>query len=71
LFLVRSAAEQSLPDSEVRTLADLDPKVLSQIEAFFVNYQRVRGIEFRILGRGGPKEARKILDKGTNRKKAA
>jgi hypothetical protein len=44
--------------------------VLTQIKAFFVNYQRVRGIKVTILGHSGPRKAQYLL-KATNRQKAA
>jgi len=58
-----AVANQSLLYSETRTLKDLNPKVLEQIEAFFVNYQKVRKIEVKILGHADPTEARRILAK--------
>ncbi len=39
-------------------MEDLNPKIVQQIEAFFVNYQKVRGIEVTIRGRAGPPKAR-------------
>jgi inorganic pyrophosphatase len=50
-------ATQSLLYSEIRTLEELNPKVLEQSGAFFVNYQRVRDIEVKIRGHGGPQQA--------------
>jgi inorganic pyrophosphatase len=64
-------ATQSLLYSEIRTLEELNPKVLEQIDAFFVNYRRVRDIEVKILGHGGPPQAHRILDKAGDHKKAA
>ena len=61
-----AAAEQSINYSDVRSLADLNPKVLRQIDAFFVNYQKVRGIDFTVLSHGGSRKAYKILHKATN-----
>ena len=58
-----AVANQSLLYSETRTLKDLNPKVLEQIEAFFVNYQKVRKIAVKILGHADPTEVRKILAK--------
>jgi inorganic pyrophosphatase len=66
-----AVAEQALLYSNVRTLADLNPRLLSQIEAFFVNYQRVRGIKFEIIRRGGPKEAVEALHNAGQSYKAA
>jgi len=65
-----AVATQSLLYSEIKTLKDLNPKVLEQIEAFFINYQRVRNIEVTILGHAGPEGALQILAKAGNRKAA-
>ena len=56
-----AVAKQSLLYSEVASLGDINPTVLRQIEAFFVNYQKVRDIKFRIVARRGPDRALKIL----------
>jgi inorganic pyrophosphatase len=66
-----AVANQSLLYSETKTLKDLNPRVLEQIQAFFVNYQKVRGIEVRILGHAGPQEALLILAEARDGKKAA
>src|SRR5438477_8549906 len=50
-------AEQSLLYSEIKSLHELDPKLVDQIEAFFVNYQKLRRVEVTILGRAGPEKA--------------
>ena len=56
-----AVANQSLIYSEIKKLEDLNPTVVTQIEAFFVNYQRVRGITVRILGHSGPEKARNLV----------
>ena len=66
-----AVADQSLLYSEIKTLQDLNPKVVEQIQEFFVNYQRVRGIEVTMLGRAGPREALQILAEARDGKKAA
>jgi len=66
-----AVAEQSLLYSDIKTIKDMNPKVLQQIEAFFVNYQKVRGIKVTILGHAGPQGAQQILAKAQNRSKAA
>jgi inorganic pyrophosphatase len=66
-----AVANQSVLYSETKALKDLNPKVLEQIQEFFVNYQRVRGIEVRILGNAGPREALQILAEAQDSKKAA
>jgi inorganic pyrophosphatase len=66
-----AVATQSLLYSETRTLKDLNPKLLEQIEAFFVNYQKVRKIEVKILGHADSTEALRILARAADHKKAA
>jgi inorganic pyrophosphatase len=51
----------SLLYEDLNDLRDLNPSVLKQIEEFFVNYQRARGVTFTILSRQGPKRAFAIL----------
>jgi len=58
----------SLLYSEIRDLAGLNPTVLGQIEAFFVNYQKVRDIEVTILDRRGPDRALEILRRVSRKK---
>jgi inorganic pyrophosphatase len=65
-----AVANQSLLYSDTKTLKDLNPKVLEQIEDFFVNYQKVREVEVRILGHAGPREALRILAAARDGKKA-
>ena len=65
-----AVAEQSLLYGSMTELSDLDSKLLQQIEAFFINYQKVRGIELKVLAREGPQEAMKILNKATPRRAA-
>ncbi len=47
--------------SDVTNVNQIKPAVLKDIEAFFVNYDRLRGVEFRVLARSGPERALKIL----------
>jgi inorganic pyrophosphatase len=53
--------QASLLYSDIKDLANLNPTVLSQVEAFFVNYQKVRDIRVTILGRQGPDKAQQVL----------
>ena len=63
-----AVARASLLYSEVKDLADLNPTLVKQIEAFFVNYQRVRGIKAKILARGGAEKALTILRRSRRKK---
>ena len=57
-----AVAQESVRYAEVKELDDLDPTLLKQIEEFFVNYQKVRDVEFRVLAREGIKSALKSID---------
>ena len=56
-----AVAQASLLYSEIKDLAHLNPTVLKQIEAFFVNYQKVRDVRVSILNTSGPDKALEIL----------
>jgi inorganic pyrophosphatase len=58
-----AVAVGSVRYANVRDLSELESGVLHQIEAFFTNYQKVRDVRFKVLERGGPSKARKVLDK--------
>jgi inorganic pyrophosphatase len=51
----------------VHALADLRPRLLDEIEGFFAHYNRLRGKDFRPVGRGGPERARALLEQGVAR----
>jgi inorganic pyrophosphatase len=56
-----AVAEASIIYSEVMSLDDLSPTLLTQIEEFFVNYQKVREVEITVLGRDDVKAAKLLL----------
>lgn len=60
-----AVAEGSTERGHLRKMSDLDEVLLSQIEAFFENYDRLSGKSFRPVGRRGPRVARKLLTKAT------
>jgi len=64
-------AQQSLLYSDIGHIQDLAAPVLRQIQAFFVNYQKVRDVKFRILATQGPDRALQILRHGVSRKDVA
>ena len=59
-------AEQPLLYGDMKDLSDLDPKLLKQIETFFVNYQKMRDAEFKILARQGAHQAVNIVKRTKN-----
>jgi inorganic pyrophosphatase len=64
-----AVAQASLLYSDVKDLFGLNRVVLKQVEDFFVNYQRVRNIKVRILGRHGSDRAKEVLRKSRRQKK--
>jgi inorganic pyrophosphatase len=48
----------------VMDIDDLRPHLLDEIEAFFKNYNALKGGQFKPIGRVGAKKARKLLDGG-------
>ena len=52
-----AVAAASVLYAGVEQTSDLEPSVLKQVEDFFVNYQKVRDIQFNILAREGPRSA--------------
>jgi inorganic pyrophosphatase len=65
-----AVAEQSLLYADIAHLGDLNRALLKQVEAFFVNYQKVRDVSFTILAHAGPERALEVL-RGTTSKKNA
>ena len=50
--------------AHVQTLDDLRPGLLDEVEAFFRNYNEMKGQEFKPINRGGPKKAGKLVEEG-------
>ena len=57
-----AVAAASVLYAAVQDISDLEPAVLKQVEDFFVNYQKVRDINFTILARDGWESARKLIE---------
>ena len=54
-------ASESILYSDLKDISQLNAPVLKQIEAFFVNYQRLRDVRVTILGHQGPGKAWSLL----------
>jgi inorganic pyrophosphatase len=59
---VLAVASHAHTHQHIETLDDLRPHLVDEIEAFFQHYNEMRGREFKPIGRGGPKKARKLLE---------
>ena len=57
-----AVAAESHDHFGLKSLADLSPHLLDELEHFFVSYNRMRGREFRPLGRSGPEAARRLVE---------
>jgi len=50
--------------ADIKTIDDLGKQFCRELEEFFVNYHRLSGKEYRILGLKGPDQARKLVKSG-------
>ena len=64
-----AVASKSRTKSDLRSLADLNSKLLEEIEHFFISYNEAKGKKFKPLGRYGPERARKLVQRSKRRKK--
>jgi inorganic pyrophosphatase len=62
-------AIHSYDHEKIKTIDDVSKTLLSQLEAFFVSYNKQRGKKFRITGTGGPAKAIKLLKAGSKNRK--
>jgi inorganic pyrophosphatase len=63
-----AVATKSRTDVDLKSIADLNPKLLDEIEHFFISYNEAKGKEFKPLGRYGPERARKLVMRGKRAK---
>lgn len=49
---------------DLKALKDVNSQLLAEIQQFFVDYNRLRGKEFKVVRRRGPARAVKLLKKG-------
>jgi inorganic pyrophosphatase len=63
-------AKHSYDHQDLRSIDDVSKTLLSQVEEFFVSYNRQRGKKFRVIGMGKPKKALKLLKDGIEAYKA-
>jgi inorganic pyrophosphatase len=54
----------------LKHIDELRPRVLPEIEAFFIHYAGLNGKELRVVRRGGPERARKLVMAGARAFKA-
>ena len=59
-----AVASDSHNHSDIKSINDLNGKLIDEIEHFFVSYNQAKGKEFKLLGRFGAQKARKIIENG-------
>ena len=59
-----AAAVHSYEHEQLKSIDDVSKALLSQVEAFFVSYNKQRGKKFKITATGGPKKALRSLEAG-------
>ena len=62
-------AIHSYDHEQLETIDEVSKTLLSQLEEFFVSYNKQRGKKFRITGTGGPRKAVKFLKAGIKQHK--
>jgi inorganic pyrophosphatase len=56
-----AVSANSRTHEQLKSLADLDPVLLHEIEHFFVSYNQVKGKKFKPLRRLGPAKAKTLV----------
>ena len=65
--LIAVAAESHIHGG-VKTIADVDPTLMGEIEHFFIAYNEVRRKKFKPIARRGPAKAEKLVEQGRRKK---
>ena len=58
-----AVAAESHTHSSLKSLLNLEPKMLDEIEHFFVSYNKARGKKFKPIARKGPRVATELIQK--------
>ena len=64
-----AVAAESHTHASLKSLLELEPKLVDEIEHFFVSYNKARGKEFKPIARKGPASATRLIDKHKTRKR--
>jgi len=62
-----AVATHAQTHDETRSLADLRPRLVKEIKAFFGQYNELRNRKFEALDEVGPKQARRLVEEGIAR----
>lgn len=66
---VIAVAAESHTHASLKSLLKLEPKLVDEIEHFFISYNQARGKEFKPIGRKGPAAATRLIDKCRKKKR--
>ena len=66
-----AVAQENRTYADLKNVSDVNDVLLKDVGQFFVNYHRLRGRKFKVIGTRGPKQARRLLEKAMKRQKAA
>jgi inorganic pyrophosphatase len=61
---ILGAAIHSYEHQNLFTISDVSKTLLSQVEEFFISYNKQRGKKFKVTDTGGPKKALRYLKRG-------
>ena len=64
-----AVAIHSYDHQDVESIDDINKALLSQVEEFFISYNKQRGKKFKVTGTGGPKKAIEFLKRGMEKHK--
>lgn len=59
-----AVASNSRVHKDIKSINDLNQKLVEEIEHFFVSYNEAKGKEFKPLGRFGAQKAKRIIEEG-------
>ena len=59
-----AVAETPVNKPVIERINEIPKAVLNELEQFFINYNRIHGREFKLLGRRGPQSANRLLQAG-------
>ena len=63
-----AVAAKSHTHGSLRSLTNVDPKLIEEIEHFFISYNDARGKKFKPKGRKGPAVARRLVKRQTKKR---
>ena len=62
-------AVHSYSNENLKSIQEVNATLLSQIEEFFISYNKQRGKQFKVTGTGGPKKAVRFLQQAARKAK--